>query len=464
MFTLSAWLRWQVGRPRWRALAGVPFVLSLLLTLAFGSATIDSQYLSSWELATASLLAFVLIVAAPPPLLFPGAAATFLVSPLMLGVGLYRTPAWATAMVAVCFYGSILASAAVLVVGFFLLVRRLVSGSRRAVVVRAAVSVLSGGTLVALIAAAPAATAAPADSTGNMGRVINTSHREAEPSFTSSGRTMYFNCNDEDICMTQLAGTWADGRWTTPRIVGEPISSPYIDVEPVISPDGRNLYITSNRPFGSGDGMPGLSMYVDVLWAVGYMITDRLGISLFGGLGHDRVWVSHQLGGVWSAPEDVNQVPGEPHVNGPFNDHCLFVSPDGTEAFWTSDRPGGFGVNDIWTSRLVDGKWTTPENLGHDANSVANEHHAMLSPDRQSLYVTSDRPGGLGGDDIYVTTRGGDGRWGPLVNLGSPVNGPGNDRCPVLTPDGKVLLFDSDRASGYGNKDIWWIDFHDLSR
>ena len=110
----------------------------------------------------------------------------------------------------------------------------------------------------------------------------------------------------------------------------------------------------------------------------------------------------------------------------------------------------------------MDGKWTEAENLGPNVNRPGSEHHAIPTPDGRSLYITTTRAEGFGGEDIYVTTRGADGTWGPLVNLGPLVNGPGDDRCPVWTPDGKIFLFDSDRAGGFGSKDLWWVSFADV--
>jgi hypothetical protein len=72
------------------------------------------------------------------------------------------------------------------------------------------------------------------------------------------------------------------------------------------------------------------------------------------------------------------------------------------------------------------------------------------------------RDGGYGGEDNYVTTRGADGKWGSLVNLGQVINGPGDDRCPAWTPDLKIFLFDSTRGAGFGGMDIWWVYFKDV--
>ncbi len=76
----------------------------------------------------------------------------------------------------------------------------------------------------------------------------------------------------------------------------------------------------------------------------------------------------------------------------------------------------------------------------------------MPTPDGRSLYVTTTRDSGYGAEDNYITTRDIDGMWGPLVNLGTPINGPGDDRCLTWTPDGKILLFDSLRAGGFGGQ------------
>jgi hypothetical protein len=297
----------------------------------------------------------------------------------------------------------------------------------------------------------------------NMGSGINTQWREAEPSFTADGRTMYFNCNDADICVSHLIGTWEEGKWTTPERLEAPISTGYFEVEPLINATGDKLYFQSNRPAGRFQGNPLLSPFVtSSFFIVNYLAENKLGVSLFDGLGLGNVWVSHKVNGVWSAPQNLNEVPGEPPVNTAFHDHCLSFSADGNEAFWTSTRPGGLGGNDIWTSHRVNGKWTAPENLGPNVNSVGDEHHSIPTADGKSLYVTTTRHDGFGGEDTFITTRDAGRKWGPLVNLGPLINGLGDDRCPAWTPDGKSFLFDSTRGAGFGGMDIWWVYFKEV--
>jgi hypothetical protein len=258
----------------------------------------------------------------------------------------------------------------------------------------------------------------------NMGPVINSGARDAEPTFTADGGTMYFNCFERqgrtgsDICVSDLI----DGAWAEPEIVEAVSTAEYLEVEPLLSPDGMQLYIMSNRP---------------------------------GGLGSMDIWVSERTEDGWSRPENL----GAP-INSPSADHCLYFAGQNWDvAYWTSTRPGGYGGNDIWTSRRVDGVWQEAVNLGPDVNSAASEHHSLPSEDGKSLYVTSGRPDGYGGEDIYVTTRRDSGAWGPLVNLGPVVNSPAHDRCPAFSPDYGIFYFDSEREGGYGNKDLWWVPY-----
>lgn len=100
-------------------------------------------------------------------------------------------------------------------------------------------------------------------------------------------------------------------------------------------------------------------------------------------------------------------------------------------------------------------EWSTPVNLGAPVNSIANETGPVLSKDGLSLFFTSTRPGGSGGQDIWVAQRASvDDPWGPPVNLGPTVNTAAIDRNPVLSRDGHELFFASTRP-GFGNSDNW---------
>ena len=242
----------------------------------------------------------------------------------------------------------------------------------------------------------------------NMGAALNAAGRDSEPTFGTDRRTMYFNCADRrtdggnDICTSRLV----DGQWSAAEIVPAPISTEYFEVEPLLSPDGNQLYIMSDRP---------------------------------GGMGSMDIWVSDKVDGEWTEPRNL----GAP-INSPAAAHCLyFTGPDWSVAYWTSTRPGGYGGNDIWRSERMDGVWQEAVNLGPQINSAGSEHHSLPSADGRSLYITA--------------TRDGRGVWGPLVNLGPLVNTEENDRCPAFSPDFQIFYFDSERAGGYGDKDLWWV-------
>lgn len=131
----------------------------------------------------------------------------------------------------------------------------------------------------------------------------------------------------------------------------------------------------------------------------------------------------------------------------------LTISPDGKTALWFSrDRPGGAGGYDIWMSRLSADGWgaATPVSF----NSPVRDFDPAFSSDGLFVYFCSDRPGGLGGDDIYrvaVTKTG----FGDPENLGSAVNSLGAEFAPMLSGDGERLLFSSDRTGGAGGHDLY---------
>ena len=130
------------------------------------------------------------------------------------------------------------------------------------------------------------------------------------------------------------------------------------------------------------------------------------------------------------------------------------VRPDGQRIVWGSpDRKGGPGGWDLWQADMKDGRW-------HDArplplNTTGKDFDPMFSADGKWLYFFSDRPGGYGGDDLYRAEVRANGSYGPARNLGAMVNGPGNEWAPTPGFDGQSLMFSSDRAGGAGKQDLY---------
>src|SRR5690348_2530399 len=108
------------------------------------------------------------------------------------------------------------------------------------------------------------------------------------------------------------------------------------------------------------------------------------------------------------------------------------------------------------------GPWSTPVNLGPVVNSPLDDNRPAISKDGLSLYITSARPGGVGGLDIWVSHRASvDDPWGPPQNLGPTVNSSDNDVAPTFSPDGHQLYFHSFRPGGCGGADIYVSRRHD---
>ena len=142
-------------------------------------------------------------------------------------------------------------------------------------------------------------------------------------------------------------------------------------------------------------------------------------------------------------------------VSTEFSEIKVTFHPDGKRVMWGStNRPGGPGGLDLWESRLEDGAWTAPAAVSFD--SPENDFDPFFAPDGKSVYFFSNRPGGLGGDDLYVvsfdpTT----GRYGSPENLGPTVNSKGDEWAPVVTSDGSTLLFATDGRGGQGLHDLF---------
>ncbi len=160
----------------------------------------------------------------------------------------------------------------------------------------------------------------------------------------------------------------------------------------------------------------------------------------------------------WSFGTPVNL---GPLVNSGGGEGSPDVSADGLELYFNSDRPGGFGNADIWVSKRAtkDAPWGPAENLGPVVNTAAAEISPCISTDGLELYFSdyrANRAGGVGKSDIWVTTRPDrNAPWGPPVNIGPVANSPGEEVTPEISHNGLELYFESDRPGGLGMDDLW---------
>lgn len=157
----------------------------------------------------------------------------------------------------------------------------------------------------------------------------------------------------------------------------------------------------------------------------------------------------------WSPATRVEAAPGtDPSFNGVALDGCPFISRDGRSFYMASNREGGLGGLDIWVStrRTDNDPWGAPVNVGAPVNSTANDFCPTLAPNGHRFYFVSNREGGCGGGDIYVTRLHHKRGFEQPENLGCQVNSSADEASPFPIREhasGKVLYFSSVRPGGF---------------
>ncbi|MBL7720042.1 MAG: OmpA family protein [Flavipsychrobacter sp.] len=122
-----------------------------------------------------------------------------------------------------------------------------------------------------------------------------------------------------------------------------------------------------------------------------------------------------------------------------------------------SDREGGYGGKDIWVSRFEEGYWQAPKNLGPHINTRGDELTPYLHMDNRTLYFSSNGLPGMGGADLYYSRRVNDSTWGKPANMGYPINTTAEEVSICLTEDGKRAYFASDRNKVLGDFDLYEV-------
>jgi Tol biopolymer transport system component len=268
----------------------------------------------------------------------------------------------------------------------------------------------------------------------------------------------------------------------TPENLGQAVNSAFAEVAFCISTDGLVLYFGSDRPGGYGgydiwvakrtstdnewDQAENLGPQVNTSSGAGAPCLSADGLELYygsdrpDGHGHFDIWVTRRATkeAEWNPPVNLG-----PPINTASSEIFPSLSPDGLELFfsdWLSYRPGGHGVQDLWVSTRanISDPWGVPANLGLPVNSSSGEGLPALSDDGLSLLFTSGRPGGYGGDEIWVTTRTSNlDLWSEPVHLGPQVNTSWHDGSARLAEDNSALYFYSTRPGSYGDSDLWKV-------
>jgi dipeptidyl aminopeptidase/acylaminoacyl peptidase len=231
--------------------------------------------------------------------------------------------------------------------------------------------------------------------------VISTGH-EFTVTFTPDQCEVYFTrFSSAPRWYHVMHSVWRDGAWQRAQAV--PFSGDaWADMDPALSLDGQRLYFVSTRPTPEGRA------------------------------GATALWYVDRIDGRWSDPHWIATAGTEGHSGSPTVDRA------GSLCFF-SDR-GQPGHNRIFCAAPANKEWSTPEALDSLINAGPSDTSPWLSPDGQSLLFYSERSGGRGKADLYVSERRG-GVWGAPRNLGPAVNTDSSEYNPSLSPDGSILFF-----------------------
>ncbi len=206
------------------------------------------------------------------------------------------------------------------------------------------------------------------------------------------------------------------------------INTKYVEYGPVVNADESIIFFTARRPENVGG-------------QIDESINDY----------YEDIWIAEKdSNGNWQKAYN----PGKP-LNTSSHDAVAGISADGQQLYIYRGDEGG----DIYMSKLDGDKWTKPEKLNKNINSSAHESSAAFSFDYLTIYFVSNRDGGYGKHDIYLSKRNEKGRWGEAENLGPKVNTPYQEAAIFAHPDGKTFYFSSKGHNTMGGYDIFKVTY-----
>ena len=278
----------------------------------------------------------------------------------------------------------------------------------------------------------------------NLGPAVNSANAEYYPCITADDRTLLYTRDLPDA-----ASPWGHqedfyvstrdekGEWTTGRPVGG-VVTPANEGAGTLSPDGRFIIFTACA------GMEGE-------YGAGRK-----------GLGSCDLFISRRIGNRWSPPENLG-----PPVNSRNWESQPSLASDGRTLYYVRGTQAQDGLKDmdIYVTRLQeDGSFSAPEKLGSAINTPFQEESVQIHPDGRTLYFSSNGHPAFGGLDIYVSRMQDDGTWGPALNLGYPINTGGDENSLLVSADGRIAYFASDRAGGQGELDLYGFELYPEAR
>lgn len=230
--------------------------------------------------------------------------------------------------------------------------------------------------------------------------------------FSPDGKRFYFSRSHNRKYLL-LESVFDSNKWSAPTPF-LPLDTSFSNADPFITPGGP-MYFISDMPRNESDTIRDFD-----------------------------IWVIRNHQGKWDKPENIKA------VNSDSTEYYVSLAANGN-LYFASNRTGGAGEHDIYMSKLINGQYTEPENLGPAINSPKMEHDPLISPDENLLiFAAVGREDGFGEADLYYSRRNPGGSWSPAENMGSKINTKTYEYCPNYSPDLQYFFYSSEF-------DIKWI-------
>ena len=265
----------------------------------------------------------------------------------------------------------------------------------------------------------------------NLGGSINSSFPEYGPSISADEETIIFTARRENSTGNKrdevdngyyedvYSSVKVNGKWQPSTQLSKNVNTENHDAAAGLSSDGSKLFVYRHSGKDGGD------LYESVLF-----------------------------GADWEPPVHMNK-----YINTKYHESSVSLSFDGKRLYFVSDRESGLGDRDIYYSDIdTKGEWGIAKNIGPTVNTKYAEEAVFMHPDGVTLYFSSKGHNTMGGYDIFKTTLV-NGVWSTPENLGYPINGPDDDVFFVVSGSGSRAYFASSKTGGFGEKDLYKITF-----
>ncbi len=280
----------------------------------------------------------------------------------------------------------------------------------------------------------------------NLGPAVNSADPEYYPCITADDATLIYTRRVKDPELIpwgmqedfMVSHRDAQGAWQAAKPIPTVNTRQYNEGAGTLTPDGRFIVFTK---CATEDGSYGGSLQ---------------------GFGSCDLFISRRIGDRWTPPENLG-----PPVNSRNWETQPSMASDGRTLYFIRGTQAQDGIKsmDIYTTALQeDGTWSKPEKLGANVNTPYQEESVQIHPDGRTLYFSSNGHPGFGGLDIFVSRKEEDGSWGKALNLGYPINTGADENSLLVSADGEVAYFASDREGGLGDLDLYSFELYPEAR